>query len=452
MIQTELTNGALTDEQIVKYVTEHKTKVFRDNLRYYTGDNPAIRDRVIPVVNAPKHQLPVSYARKIVKTVVGYMYKPGLITYNVDDQTYSDALDIVWRMNNENTKTSAMGRQASIQGVGYELHYTAGGANPYFAKVPAANIIDVYDYAIEPELIAAIWHRRQVDEGESVDVFYADRVERYLLLDRATGGNRLEFLGDEPHEYEEVPLVVFENNEEHLGDFEPVKSLIDAYDLLLSDSMNEFDRFAWAYLILKNVAMSDQDSKEVKHRKIIELLDDGEARFLQKDIPSDYIRFMSEWIRKEIHKQTHVPDFTDTTMGTEMTGAAIDRLFYDFEFIAADKEDRFRDALKDRIRLVNVILRKGTRVSIPEGIEDDVEIVMDRNKPEMLSELGQTALLYRGFVTDKTLLKNFAPFVKDVEEELQAREEERSPYRSPIDANQEPGREQEADREEDQQA
>jgi SPP1 family phage portal protein len=203
----------------------------------------------------------------------------------------------------------------------------------------------------------------------------------------------------------------------------------------MSDSMNEFDRFAFAYLILKNLNMDSQEMSKIKERRVFELFDNGEAAFLQKEIPSEYIQFMSEWIRKEIHKQTHVPDFTDTSLGTEMTGAAIDRMFYDFEFVAADKEDRFRDALRKRFELVNTILRKTSLGGgvIPEAYE--IDIVMSRNKPMMLKELAETGALYMGRISQKTYLEEFAPFVDDADEEIQAVEDERGPYRG-LDANQ----------------
>ena len=448
MIQAELVGDRLTEEKIAEFVTTHRVSRFLDNEKYYNGENPTIMKRVLPNVNAPNYKLPVSYARKIVRTVVGYMYKPGLITYNVEDEVYKAALDEIFLLNNENTKTSAMGRQSSIQGVGYELHYTAGGAVPYFAKVPVANMIVVYDYAIEPDIIAAIRHYRANREGQEVEVYYSDRVDYFFLSDKSVN-KKLVAEGSEPHEYEQVPVVVYENNEEQIGDFEPIKPLIDAYDVLLSDSMNEFDRFAWAYLILKNMTTTDQDAREVKYKKIIELFDDGDAKFLQKDIPSDYIQFMSEWIRKEIHKQSHVPDFTDTTLGTEMTGAAIDRLFYDFEFIAANKEDRFRDALKKRIELVNVIIRKGSLKSA--AVEaDDIEIIMDRNKPQMLKELGETAQFYSGLVSDETLIEQFAPFT-DAETEEERKGNEEDPYRSE-DGNEGYGEKQQEDNKDSRQA
>jgi SPP1 family phage portal protein len=429
VIKVDFTDELSTD-QLTDLLTENDNTRYEDNLKYYDGKNPTIVNRRLPVVNAPNHKLPNSYARKIIKTVVRYMYKPGLITYNIEDESYDSEIRDILLANNADTKTSAMGRQASIQGVAYELHYWSGENNqvvPRFAKIPVSQMIAVYSYGIEPELRAAIRHYRKDDEGQFVEVYYTDRVDYFFFRDKG-GDKRLEPLGSEPHEYDSVPLVVFENNEERIGDFEPVKALIDAYDVLMSDSMNEFDRFAWAYLILKNVNANDQDANEVKYRKIIELLDDGEAKFLQKEIPSDYIRFMSEWIRKEIHKQTHVPDFTDSTLGTEMTGAAIDRLFYDFEFIAADKEDRFRDGLKRRFELINTIIRK-SRLNSTVVDANDIEIVMGRNKPQMINELGEAGQYYIGRVSDETWLKQFAPFVDNVQEELEEIAEQGNPFR-----------------------
>ena len=40
---------------------------------------------------------------------------------------------------------------------------------------------------------------------------------------------------DEPHAFGKVPIIEYKNNPEFLGDFEPVISLIDAYNLLQSD-------------------------------------------------------------------------------------------------------------------------------------------------------------------------------------------------------------------------
>ena len=433
MIQIEFTDR-IPPETIATEVIQFDDRMFIQNRQYYEGRNPTILNRDIKVVNAPNYKLPVSYARKIIRTVVGYMYKPGLITYNIEDDAYGDLLREVFEQNNEDTKTTAMGRQTSIQGVGYELHYVTPMGIPRFAQVPADRLIPVYTYDIEPQLAAAIRIARKTDEGKDIEVYYPFRVEYYFIPSKQMGNNpKIESRGSAEHLYSSVPVVVFENNEEQIGDFDLVIDLIDAYDLLISDSLNEFDRFAQAYLIMKGLSLKEEDVNKIKQRRIIETVDkESMISFLTKEIPSEYIRFMSEWIRKEIHKQTHVPDFTDTTLGTEMSGAALDRLFYDFEFIAADKEDRFRDALKRRVELINEVLRIRAPVGIPEVIEQGmIDIVMNRDKSNQLKELAETAMAYDTLISKRTKLEQFAPFVDDVDEELERLDEqnEDNPFR-----------------------
>ena len=64
-----------------------------NNWLYYTAWNPKILDRDLPEDSGPDNRLPVSYARRIINLVDGYMYKPGLVTYTFeDDNAYKDAI------------------------------------------------------------------------------------------------------------------------------------------------------------------------------------------------------------------------------------------------------------------------------------------------------------------------------------------------------------------------
>jgi SPP1 family phage portal protein len=426
MIQAELTGEALTNKEIVGFISQFDRVRFQNNLEYNNGKNVTILSRQFKDIKAPHNNTPVSYARKIINTVVGYMYKPGLITYTSENDKYFKVFtEAIFPENNEELKSSDLGRQASIQGVGYELHYT-DGTSPRFSKVAADEMIPVYDYAIEPKLIAAIRHYRRGGEWK-VEVYYVNRIDYFTLKDSdlnkaSFAENSLVLNDSKPHLYDGVPLVVFENNEERLGDFEPIRPLIDAYDVLVSDSLNEFDRFAWAYLLLKGMQMDKETADSVKQMRIFQNIPtDGEVAFLTKDVPFQFIDFMTGLVRKEIHKQSHVPDFTEVMTGGPLTGAALDRVLYDFELVAATKEALFKKGLFARIDLINSVLSKQNKLS---GERRDINIIMNRNKPTSLLELGDAMQRYNGVVSDKTLLENFAPFVKNAQEEIDKRDEE----------------------------
>jgi len=66
-------------------------------------------------------------------------------------------------------------------------------------------------------------------------------------------------VSEEEHYFGAVPIAVFKNNEEEVGDFEKVISLIDAYDKMESDSLNDFEYFTDAYLALYGFTADPED-------------------------------------------------------------------------------------------------------------------------------------------------------------------------------------------------
>lgn len=418
-VQRDLAGGYLSAEDIKKILEEFKADVFVTNQAYYEGNNQYILNREPPDENAPNNKVPIPYARKIISTVTGYMYKPGSVTYSSENEGYLETLKEVFDANREEIETAQLGLEASIHGVAYELHYTDSLevegkplAIPRFTKIPAEKVVPIYDYSIEPKLVAVLYHYF-IGDVQHVYAYYADVVQHFQ---RENKDKLLSLVEEVAHFYGAVPWVVYLNNEERVGDFEPVKPLIDAYDVLMSDSMNEFDRFAWAYLLLKGFSLTDEDAQAIKWKRAFENLDvDGGVEFLTKEINSEFIAFMSEWIRKEIHKQSHVPDFLETVSGSAQSGVAISKLLYDFEFICATKEAYFLAGLQDRIKLLDSVLRVRDGA---KGLPEDIEMEMHRNKPMDMLENAQVFTAYSGHISEQTLIEQFAPFVKDAEEEL----------------------------------
>ena len=419
---------ALTDDQLRGVITGHNAKRYLDNLAYMRGENPEIMGRQFTDVTAPHSNIPIPYGRKIIKTVSGYMYKPGLIQVVSENEAFLDGLHDVFWDNDEDTKTSQIGEITSLHGVGYEVHYM-DGRRPRFTRIPTPGVTPVYSRDLEPVLLAVVRTIKRDEDRVDVEVYYPDRVD-YLHYETNRWdihGESMKFFLDVqvPHEYEAVPVAIFKNNEEMVGDFEPAKYLIDANDRLMSDSVNEFDRFAWAYLVLKGMGISKEDAEDIKQKRVLEILSEfGDVKFLTKDVPAEFIQFMAEWIRKEIHKQTHVPDFADDAVAQGgLSGAAMDRMLYDFEFICSTKEMYFKDGLYQRVGLLNTVMGK---VGLPTGDLRDVGFVFNRNKGVSLLELGDAMQRYAGHVTQRTLLETFAPFVKDVDTEIDQLAEEKT--------------------------
>jgi len=447
---------------------------------------------------APDNLVPIPYGRKIITTYTGYAYRPKYITYkpieikeelqrsdeingnlakkipigSANDKIPVEMENVVpevtntvkeiqgkmaediksfimlmrnFRINNEHIRTSRAGRNTGIFGVSYELLFTDGILNAKtlsmeaevrFLTVDPREMILFYDYGSDPKKILAIRYYRITDDRYSVEVYYPDRIEKWTRMRGSDQEWAIVKNGvSVPNFFGEIPVVAYYFGDEMLGLIEPIIPLIDCYDVLISDSMNEFDRFANAYLILKKLNLVDPLKKKepgafskalanLKRFRIFEGLDkDADVKFLTKDIPHQYIQFMTNLIQKQIHTQSHVPDFAGEKF-TGASGIAIQRLLFDFENVCSDAEADFDVALYERMRLIYVIYRKLNKAN---GDYSVVNISHKRNSPLNLKEFADTAVAMKAAGFSSYLVADIMPddVVPDVEEELGRQKEER---------------------------
>jgi SPP1 family phage portal protein len=402
----------IPETELIKIIKDWKTTDQQraiDLEMYYKGKNTKIlkRQLVKDETDAPDNKVPVPYGRKLVKTVQGYMYKPGLIQYEFDgDDTQ---IRQIFKDNWEPSKTSNIRAYSVADGYSYELHYTESNGesvSPRFTLVKASQGFMIWDYSIEPKKQAFVYEY-QINEDLYYDVYYDKLIVKYSYDDKKKQLKEVE-VGQ--HFYKDVPVIYNANNDEEISDIGLVKSLIDAYDVLMSDSLNEFDRFAWAYLKLVGVMPSDEDIKDMKQKRVFGNLDDPDAiSFLTKDIPTDYIEMMRKWVRNEIHSQSFIPDLEEIKTSSSASGVSIDRFIYVLEYTATDKESMTRIALQERLSL----MRNLPNLTIPEA-----KIIMLRNTPANDKEKAELFNIYWGKLSEKTVITHFAPQVEDVDEEL----------------------------------
>jgi SPP1 family phage portal protein len=456
LLKTEKTTFSADD--ILKYINDYEmaqVKVFDKLWAYYKGRNTTILDRKSPDSNNPDNKVPVSYGRKIITTFAGYAYRPRYIAYKpADDEaakSYVEELKKTFNLNNEHIKTSIAGRNMGILGVSYELLYidTVQSqdkpenrlsvlrtlAEPRFFTVDPREMILLYDFSSEPKKIAAIRYFKIDDNFYKVEVYFKDRVELYdRIRDKAANKWTMVAKGAQPNQFGEVPVVAYYFGDEMMGLIEPIIPLIDAYDVLISDSLNEYDRFAFAYLVMKKFGLTDPAKKKepgvysaalalLKRRRIFEHLpEDADVKYLTKDIPSEFIKLMTDIIRDQIHVQSHVPDFTSEKM-SGASGIAIQRLLFDFENICSSNEADCDVGLIERIRLITLIYAKANRI---KGDPDMVTISHKRNVPLDQKQFADTALVMKNAGFSKRAIVNIMPddIIPDKEAELAEQESE----------------------------
>jgi len=341
-------------EDIINLIDGNKQfkRKYARNLDYYIGKNTTINKRPNLDPDNPDSRIGVSYSRTFVQIIKGYMYKPGLVTYTSEDQAYLDRLLDIFEKNLEPLKTSELGENQCKYGLGVELLYTSKEDNetiPRFSSVSPEECIFIFNMEIEAKLIGAIRYYliEQKDAAKTyrVEVYFKDRVEVYTL-EESNNNKTLTFNEDYPNFFGDVPFAFYANNQEYHADYEPLQPLMDAYDVMCSDAINELNRFASAYLILKEYIFSNpNDANEkanelskLKTRRVLEFMSgEGGAEFLTKDIPSEFFEVIKRTIREDIEYHSHIPDFRSKSFEAK-SGVAMEWSLFDFENLCSDKQ------------------------------------------------------------------------------------------------------------------
>lgn len=437
---------SLSKEDIVNFIKQYdggQRKIFDDMWSYYIGKNTTILKKDAPDPNNPDNRTSVPYGRKIITTFTGYAYRPRYITYKSDNEAYLKALQEVFDTNNEHIKTSIAGRNTGIYGVSYELAYiypNASKAEIRFATIDPREMILIYDDSIEPEKKFAIRYYRSGDNNKLVHVFVYTGTEiiEYQTTDNGYDwGKDITEVKRTPHYFGEVPVISYYLGDDRQGLIEPVRQLIDDYDEITSGSINEFNRYASAYLRLVGMSLGDQVKSAspnifkqglalLSRRRVFEQLKDkDDVTFLTKDIPTEYIKFMSELIRDQIHIQSHVPDLGSSAFRDGVSGVAVQRLMFDFENVVSTAEAEFDDGLYERIRIITRFLETVSMAS--GGRPWDITISHKRNAPLNLKEFADTAQVMANTGFSRYLVADIMPddIIPDVEAELARQDEDK---------------------------
>ena len=384
----------------------------------------------------PNNKIVNPYANLITSSLVGYFVGEP-ITYNAEDAEMLKELQMILEYNDEADENTELAKNASIYGIAYELLYMEqedeGMGRPMlrFCALDPKECIPIYDETIEHNLTAFIRYYTvndilQDNKETTIAELYTDKE---VFTYKSTQAGNFQLVETIPHYFGMVPVAIYKNNEEQLGDFETVISLIDAYDVMESDTVNDFDYFVDAYLALYGFTADPEDIAKMKENRVL-LMDEGtSAEWLIKNANDTTTENMKVRLDKDIHKFAHCPDMSDENFAGNSSGVAIQFKTLGTENLVSIKERKFKRGLQQRFELIGQI--QGLM-----GASFDwraIDIIFRRNIPTNLSELAQMVSSLDGIVSNKTLLAQ-VPFVEDVkaEQEQLASEQEKSKMNNPF--------------------
>ena len=140
-----------------------------------------------------------------------------------------------------------------------------------------------------------------LEVGKVANVYTENEVIKY----RSTGGGSVyEEIERTAHSFGRVPMIEYINNEDKQGDFEQLIGLIDAYNTLMSDRVNDKEQFVDAILFLKNVEVDSEKAKELLTEKIMmSFTPDAEAKYLQKVLNETDVEIPVSYTHLDVYKR-----------------------------------------------------------------------------------------------------------------------------------------------------
>jgi SPP1 family phage portal protein len=393
---------SLAKYYIDKFKTTELSRLSRLE-RYYKNDND-INRRQFQDTSKPNNKISHSFADYITTTNTA-MFLGSPVSYNSADilDNYNEVLINV----GEEDANINLATNCSIYGYGTQLLYLDENAEVKFALLDNKQVVLIYSDDISAKLLYCIrfWDVMTVENVSNsyIEIYSTEGVQRY---------KNDTFMSEDSNVFCDIPVVVYKNNDQLKGDFEKVISIIDAYDMLESDSVNENDYFNNAYLFLNTDSVDLEDIKAMKENRVLYGTELNPAFILKNSQNADNDIEKNRLV-SDIHKLSFTPDMSDNNFANNVSGVAMKYKLLGTLNIIANKQRKFKIALQERNKLLFDIM--SVKSLTPPSY---VDIVFTTSLPENSLETAQTINQLRGLVSDETLVSQL-PFVQDAAWEVE---------------------------------
>ena len=425
-------SGEVTGALLEGAVKEHLAQSDRyKRLReYYLGSTDVLHRRRAP--GLPNNRLSHAFARYIVTVTAGYLVGSG-IGYRSEEgseEALRQVLD-AYRAGDIPSVDIENARNAAIYGKGVEYICPGEDGAPVAYALSPESAFVVYEDDVRHKPLFGVCLTRETDidgrqnalkalcvTDRSVSFFTQTR-EGFVLTRR------------DPHFFSGVPMVEYWNDENEKGDFEWVMSLIDAYDALQSDRLNDKDQFADKLLVLTGCTLeTDENGRppwlQLREDKAL-CLPDGEAKagYLSGEMDENGNEILRKSLAQDIHKLSLVPDLSDVSFAGNVSGVAMKYKLMGLEQLTSMKQRWFNEGLKTRLKLFTdyLALRGGKKLSVsgvtavftralPESLSETASVVKTAREAGAISTRTMVEMLHQGADWDEEMIKKEAEEAK----------------------------------------
>lgn len=421
-----------TDENIDAAIAELRNRRarYKQLYNYYIGNQPILR-RKLTSDTAKNNTIVNNFASYIADIGADYLLGNPADYIAPEDADITEIIDR-YKEQGLSDVDSDIALDAGIYGVAYDLTFADEDSEPKTVSLDPRNTIMVYDDSVQHRELFAIHAADYKDETGAKKTALVVYTDSEIITGTMDGGTFQE-AERKPHFFQEVPVIEYLNNKARMGDYEPVLQLIDAYNTIQSDRVNDREALADAILVLKNFTLNNEKMAILRDKRLISSVPaDGDAFYLTKQLSEADADILKRSIADDIHKFSKTPNLSDENFVGNSSGVALNYKLLAFEEKTKTKERHIEKGLKKRIRLYyNFLQNRGiiTGDDLAKKIAR-VDVVFNRNLPKNDYETSQMIVNLQGIVKPDYLVKQLS-FIDDAEKALEEQEPDENPEQFP---------------------
>lgn len=415
---------ALDENTLGRFISRHAAESvfrYRPMLNAYMTDYAIFHEAPKPPWK-PDNRIAVNFAKYIVDTMNGFFI--GIpIKITCDDKAVAGYVEFLDQYNDQDDNNAELSKICSIYGKGYEMYYVDQEGKIGITYLTPMDAFMIYDDSVLERPLYFV--RLYIDTDNVLHGSVSDEEKVRYFVQKG----KIVWEEEKAHGFSGVPATEYRENAERMGIFEPVLTMIDAYNKAVSEKANDVDYFADAYLKILGTLLEEDEIKHIRDDRIINFDGDTEkliVEFLQKPNGDETQENLINRLEKLIFQISMVANISDENFGTS-SGIALKYKLQAMSNLAKTKERKFTSGMNRRYKLIFSNPVSGMK-------EDDwvkLKFKFTPNFPANILEESQIAGNLSGITSQKTQLKVLS-VVDSVDEEIQQIEKEEESTRDPV--------------------
>lgn len=390
----------LTDAKLSRFIARHAAE---STFRYkqlqdaYETDFPIFHEKPKPEWK-PDNRIAVNFAKYIVDTMNGYFIgNPIKITVDDGEETIEKYIEFLDQYNDQDDNNAELSKICSIYGKGYEMYYNDEEGNVGIIYLNPTEAFMIYDDSVLKRERYFVRLYRDEDNVLHGSVSDQEKVRWFTIKGKIVWNEQ-----EQLHYFNGVPATEYRENKECQGIFEPVMSMINAYNKAISEKANDVDYFADAYLKIIGTLLDEDELKHIRSDRVINF--DGDAEnlmidFLQKPDGDVTQEHLIDRLEKLIFQITMVANISDENFGTS-SGIAMSYKLQAMNNLRKTKERKFTSGMNRRYKLI--FSNPGNAMKKDDWVK--LHYKFTPNVPANLLEESQIAQNLSGVVSQETQL------------------------------------------------